>query len=486
MMNTESLKPGDDQQLFISAQKECESLKEKFSELSILYSLSKNLNSSPQVEGLFSKTIHLLKDLLKIEDFCFMLMDENDHELKMWKASSDTYECAKDVTFKPGEGVSGIVFQTGEPILIHNVNNEERFLSYKGKIPDIGSFLSVPLKLSDNKVIGVLNIQKREVNAFRENDKTLFSAVAQDIAVTIDRSRRYEKAQKEAMFDDLTGLYTRRYFLDSCSHEYSKVERYKKNFSIIIADIDYFKYFNDTYGHAMGDEILKILSSTLKANVRQGDVVCRYGGEEFAILLPEIVKDGATIIAEQLRSVVERELVMETRGSKVVTITAGVATYPEDGNTVEQIIVSADKYLYLGKESGRNKVVNTAFDNVRKEKDEKRVGGRYKTAIKMAIRGTNHIQSIEIKVNDKDWNICAINDVSKKGFSGNLEFDGRIDSNYVCKVVTDAEVHNSNIFHIRIAHAEKSNHGHYNRYNIGAEIMDEYDRWEEVFYLLTH
>ena len=483
MMNRESLKSGDDQQLFTSAQKECESLKEKFSELYILYSLSKNLNSSLQV-GLFSKTIHLLKDLLKIEDFCFMLMDEKDNELKMWKASSDTYECAKDVTFKAGEGISGIVFQTGEPILINNVNNEERFLSYKGKIPDIGSFLSVPLKLSDNKVIGVLNIQKREMNAFRENDKTLFRAVAQDIAHTIERSRRYEKAQKEAMFDDLTALYTRRYFLESCSHEYSKVERYKKNFSIIIADIDYFKYFNDTYGHAMGDEILKKLSSTLKANVRQGDVVCRYGGEEFAILLPGIDKDGATIIAEKLRSVVERELIKETRDSKVVTITAGVATYPEDGKTVEQIILSADKYLYLGKESGRNKVVNTAFDNVRKEKDEKRVGGRYKTAIKIA-RGTNHIQSIEIKVNDKDWKICAIRDVNEKGFSGELEFDGRID-NYICNVVTDAEVHNPNIFPIRIAHAEKSNHGHYNRYLIGAEITDEHDRWEEMFYLLTH
>ena len=104
----------------------------------------------------------------------------------------------------------------------------------------------MPLNLSDNKVIGVLNIQKREINAFRENDKTLFSAVAQDIAHSIERSRRYENAQKEAMFDDLTALYTRRCFLESCSHEYSEVERYEKNFPIIIADLDYFKYFNDT------------------------------------------------------------------------------------------------------------------------------------------------------------------------------------------------------------------------------------------------
>jgi len=104
----------------------------------------------------------------------------------------------------------------------------------------------------------------------------------------------------------------------------------------------------------------------------------------------------------------------------------------------------------------------------------------------MAIRGTNHIQSIEIKVNDKDWNICAINDVSKKGFSGNLEFDGRIDYNYICKVVTDAELHNPNIYPIRIAHAEKSYHGHNSRYLIGAEITDEHGRGEEMFHLLKY
>ena len=160
--------------------------------------------------------------------------------------------------------------------------------------------------------------------------------------------------------------------------------------------------------------------------------------KEFALLLPGIDKDGATIIAEKLRSVVERELINETEDDKVVTITAGVATYPEDGKTVEQIIVSADKYLYLGKESGRNKVVNSIFGNVLKVKDEKRVRGRYKTAIKI-VRGTNHIQSIEIKVNDKDWNICAIRDVSKKGFNGELEFDGSIDSSYICKVVYQCE-----------------------------------------------
>ena len=490
MTNRENLKSGDDHQLFIFAQKECELLKEKLFELYILYSLTKNLNIDLQLEDLFSKTINLLKDFLKIEDFCFMLLDEKCNELRMWKASSDIYESAKDVTFKAGEGISGIVFQTGEPILINNVNNAKGFLYYKWKIPDIGSFLSLPLKLSNNKVIGVFNIQKREINAFRENDVKLFSALAQNIAHTIERSMRYEKVQKESMFDALTALYTRRYFLESCSHEYSKAERYGKNFSIIIADIDYFKYFNDTYGHAMGDEILKKLASILKANIRQGDVVCRYGGEEFAILMPGIDKDGAMIIAEKLRSVVERELGKETSGGKDVTITAGVATYPYDGKTVVQIIASADKYLYLGKESGRNRVINKLFDAAFIEKDEKRTRNRYKTAIKIA-RGINHIQSIEMKLNNENWKMCVIIDVNNSGFKGELELETDIDDNYMCnnyqcRVVMDSNMNIPSVFSIRIVHAIKVYQHHHKRYLVGVEILDERENWERLFNLLKH
>ncbi|MBI3600459.1 MAG: sensor domain-containing diguanylate cyclase, partial [Nitrospinae bacterium] len=131
----EDLELGDDYNLFISAQQESESLKERFFELYILYTLSKNLNLSIQVNDLFSSTIALLKHSLKIEDFCFMLIDEECNELKMWRANDVTYEAASNVTFKIGEGLSGIAAQTGEPILIQDVSNDERFLYYKGTIP---------------------------------------------------------------------------------------------------------------------------------------------------------------------------------------------------------------------------------------------------------------------------------------------------------------------------------------------------------------
>lgn len=492
MDKTEHLKPVNDHHLLISAQKNFEELKERFFELYILYALSKNLNFFLQTEDLFSKTINLLKDLLKIEDFCFMLIDENYDELKIWKASNDTYESAKDVTFKIGEGISGIVVQIGEPILVSDVSKEERFLYYKGRIRDIGSFLSVPLKLSDGKVMGVLNIQKREINGFKEQDKALFSAIANSIAHTIERARRYEKAQREAMYDDLTALYTRRYFLESCYQEWNKTERHGNNFSIIVADIDYFKYFNDTYGHALGDEILKKVASTLKSNVRQGDVVSRYGGEEFGLLLPETDKEGAVVIAEKLRTMVRSELAKEVHVSRVrkVTITAGVATYPDDGKTVEELIATADKYLYLGKESGRDRVVNAPLDDMFWGRDEKRSCVRHKAALKI-VKGKNHIQLIELKVNDENWKMCAIRDVSRNGFKGELDLLTDIDTdymcrNYLCKVVMDSENGMPHIFSIRIAHAIKIHQNHHKRYVIGVEILDEQNGWERLFDLLRH
>jgi len=482
MNNTQSFGFGDDSDLFISAQKESESLKERFFELYLLYTLSKNLNLSLQLNSLFDKTINLLKDSLKIDDFCFMLIDEECNELKIWKANNVTYEAAKDITFKIGEGISGIVAQTGESILIQDVSKDERFLYYKGKLPDIGSFMSIPLRLSDGRIIGVLNIHKREVNAFHKNDKILFNAIANNVANAIDRAKIHEKVQKESMFDYLTRLHTRKYFIESSHREHSKAERYGGIFSIIMIDIDHFKYFNDTYGHLLGDEALKKVASLLKVNVRQGDVVSRYGGEEFAMLLPGTDKDGATLSAEKLRTMVEEELALEIgSSSEKITITVGVASYPEDGKTVEEIIAMADKFLYIGKETGRNRVVNRVLDN-QSVIDEKRVSNRYRMALKIA-RGVNQIQCIEIKMDDKIWKICAVKDISKTGFKGEVESDIKIDNIYTCKVILDSDVHIPDLFSIKVAHVRRV---HNNRYQIGAEITDGQDSWKRLFTLLSH
>ncbi|MEK7288785.1 MAG: sensor domain-containing diguanylate cyclase [Planctomycetota bacterium] len=482
-MNTPKNSPvSSEYDLFVSAQMESEALKERLFELYLLYSLSQNLNVSLQLNELFHNTINVLKGFLKIEDFCFMLIDDECNELKMWKADEGIFGEVKGITFKIGEGVSGLVAQTGETILIPNIDKDPRFLFYKGKMPEIGSFLSIPLKLNNDKVIGVLNVHKRETNAFKDTDKMLFTAIAHNVAIAIERARNYENVQRVSMVDELTTLYTRRYFLESSQREYSQAERCGEFFSIILVDIDHFKYFNDTYGHMLGDEVLRKLSAVLKLNVRQSDVVARYGGEEFIILLPGTNKPGAVASAEKLRSAIEKELTIEVGGGykEKVTITAGVACYPEDGKTVEEITAAADRFLYLGKNSGRNKVVSAVTDT-KVAVPEKREANRYLTALKI-VSGLHQPQAIEIKA-DSNWKMCTIKDISKMGFRGEVEFAAKIGNVYSGKMIMNTDDHKSDNFSIRVAFAKRIRQ---NRYQIGAEIVDGRDNWKRLFTQTTH
>lgn len=474
--------------------------------LYLLYLLNENLNLSIKIEELFEYTAIFLKNNLCIDDFCFMLNNGDNDELTIFKTGSDIFEAVKDVTFKKGEEYTCIAAQTGKPFLLNDISKKKDQFFYKGKLENIGSFLSLPLRSKNNRMLGLLNIHKKEINAFTEEDMELFITVALNIANTIERIELYEKAEKGAMYDDLTMLYQRKFFFDSCHLEHSKAIRHNLHFSIAMIDIDHFKYYNDTYGHLFGDEILKKLAYILKSNVRYSDIVSRYGGEEFAILLPGMDKNSATLVIDKLRDVVKRILSLEVAEGKVecVTITAGVAGYPEDGNSVKQILSVADKYLYIGKSCGRNRVINNTLDdqpfhqNVKKTKHSSLLSkeevnlllyknvnrriSRFKTLLRVD-KGVNNIQCFEIKVMEDDWRICVIGDIGKGGFKGDLDFKPKLDEIFTCRVVVDSEVYLPAIFSIRIAHEKII---HKNRYEIDAEIVDGHNNWKYIFSLLTN
>jgi diguanylate cyclase (GGDEF)-like protein len=473
---------GDDKQLFLIAQKESEALKERMFELYILYRLSKNLNLSMQLDDFFDNSFSFLKDSLNIGDFCLMLLDEETKELRMWKADGACCEDIKDVTFRIGEGISGIVAQTGESMLIQNVHADERFLHYKGARTDIGSFMSIPLKISNGRIIGVLNVHKKEKNAFRDSDVSLFRAIAENISHTIERLKHYEEMQHNAMFDELTGLYNRRYFFENMRREWNKVKRYGGVFSIIMMDIDRFKYFNDTYGHLLGDEALRRVSAILKSYVRQGDVVARYGGEEFIIYIPGD-KDSAFIVADKLRSLVEKHAVIEVPGGEIegITITGGIASYPDDGETLEEVIANADKYLFEGKQKGRNRVLCMPSSGIDDGSDDRRVTERFKVALRIA-RVVEQPQYIEMKVNNDEWRLCNLKDMSKTGIRGETEFKANIGDVFMFRLVNGSETMSPNVFYARIANIKQSR----SRYQWGAEIIDGHMIWQRFFSLMSH
>lgn len=175
------------------------------------------------------------------------------------------------------------------------------------------------------------------------------------------KSKDYEQTYKLAVTDGLTQLYNHRYFQEQMINNVNAFKRYGIKFSLILIDIDFFKKFNDTYGHQSGDCVLKQVANILKKNSRTSDIACRYGGEEMAIILTNTNKEEAIITANKICSAVRNNKFILANGEKVnVTISLGVATVEEDGEKPQEIIEYSDKCLYIAKENGRNQVVSKA------------------------------------------------------------------------------------------------------------------------------
>ena len=171
------------------------------------------------------------------------------------------------------------------------------------------------------------------------------------------KSRDFEQQYKLATTDGLTDLYNHRYFQEQMHMHIENAKRYDTEFSLIILDIDFFKKFNDTFGHQAGDAVLRQVAHTLRRNVRATDIVCRYGGEEMSIILPNTAKEEARLTAEKIcERVASSKIRLNNEKDGHVTISLGVATYPLDGKSASDIIDCADKRLYYAKNNGRNQV----------------------------------------------------------------------------------------------------------------------------------
>ena len=185
----------------------------------------------------------------------------------------------------------------------------------------------------------------------------LLAFISAFIVKYLIKSRDFEQQYKLATTDGLTELYNHRYFQEQMLMMVENAKRYNKEFSLIILDIDYFKKFNDTFGHQAGDAVLRQVAHTLKKNVRATDIVCRYGGEEMSIILPNTPKDEAASTAQKICDrVASNKYKLNSDKEGQVTISLGVATFPHDGSTPSEIIDAADKRLYTAKNSGRNRV----------------------------------------------------------------------------------------------------------------------------------
>lgn len=217
-------------------------------------------------------------------------------------------------------------------------------------IKDFDTLISIPLFVEE-RIVGVLYIENLPRMYF-EN----FMILAGQFAIQFQKVILYKKVQEMSITDSLTEVSTRRYFLERLTEELRRSMRHKTNLSFLMLDLDHFKEKNDRFGHLVGDVILKEVAVILKSNLREIDIIGRYGGEEFAIVLAGISRDGAIQVAERIRQNIEGAVFKAYDEVVSTTVSIGISVFPDDGAEVNSLIESADKALYKAKETGRNRI----------------------------------------------------------------------------------------------------------------------------------
>ncbi len=342
--------------LFVATDKKMDEMLTSISDSSI--SIAPLLNWDSLLQTIVEKSTQLLK----AEQGSLMLFDEETTELLVEAKKSLDDIIKENMRVHKGEGIAGKVFENGQPLLVEDVEKDPRINQKNKPRYKTKSFVSIPLNI-EGKIIGVLNISDKITgDVFDEKDLRLIQFFATNASLAIDRSLLHEKSEKLrelSVTDPLTGVLNRRYLNDRLSEEISRFNRYKQPFCLLMVDIDEFKKYNDTYGHLIGDRVLKILASTILSSLRNIDKAARFGGDEFVLILPQTPKVDAINIANRIKENVEKIFLSHSEELPFtdLTVSIGLASYPEDASSAAELLDKTDQALYLAKKGGKNRLV---------------------------------------------------------------------------------------------------------------------------------
>ncbi len=333
-------------------------LGKKMENLSVLYDVSKAMNFANDLKKTLLIILDKSRNAVKAQKGSIMLLNKESGILEVKvvrgidplterKINDGEMECTK---IRIGEGIAGKVAETGTPQVVQQASKSKDFKASANS--NVDNIVCIPL-LAGDECIGVMNITNKESGAaFTDEEVNLLTTLAGQAAITINNANLYHLA----ITDGLTQLFINRYFRQKLSDEIRRAKRYNRKVAIILTDIDHFKKFNDTYGHQQGDSVLATTAKIFRESVRETDIPCRYGGEEFVVILPETGAKEAAEVAERLRKAVESYEFPPMQGNQPlkVTISLGVAAFPDHAEDEETLIKHADLALYACKEGGRN------------------------------------------------------------------------------------------------------------------------------------
>ena len=330
-----------------------EQLREREEELSVINSSSVILSSSLDIQESFGNFIEELKKVVDVSWASIVLLEDNG--LCCMALSSPEISAYQVGDRLPMEGTGTGWVVTQKKAFIEPDLSQERVFNTGEHFYESGLRTVVYLPLvAKGKVIGSFIAASKNPNAYSQRHMKLLEQLASQIAMPLENSQLYARAEKKARVDELTGLLNRRSLDEMIDSEISRHSRYGGAFSLAILDLDSFKTFNDTYGHLAGDKLLRDVGNNIKGAIRNADHAFRYGGDEFAVLLPQTTIDAAHQVAERVRNQIAKGL---DAGKIPITASIGLASWPDDGISHTDIIAAADVTLYRAKRSGGNQSV---------------------------------------------------------------------------------------------------------------------------------
>jgi len=316
------------------------------SQLEAINIIAQQMTAVLDLKELLSKVCLLIQEAFQLCHVSLLLKDEEELVLR---ASHGKLTGAPKEGLKAAEGLWHRALDAGKTL----IENDVKAVSGVGLYVETGSSMCIPL-VSFGQTLGVLVLDTTQTGAFNVNDTQPLESVADICATAIQNAHYVERVKQLAYLDGLTGIFNRRFFELRIAEEIERARRYNTGLAVLMIDIDQFKRLNDEFGHLLGDEVLRQVSSIFHQQLRKIDVLCRYGGEEFAILLSQTNAVHALGIAEKLRKSVEA---WQFPGvPRPVTISAGAANFKEHGSTRDELVKAADAGLYAAKQAGRNRV----------------------------------------------------------------------------------------------------------------------------------
>jgi len=315
--------------------------------LTLLNNVSGHAITTLNPEEMVSKIVSEIEAGLTYDHIGIAVLDYSSRELVV-QAEAGRRRDAQGRRILLGEGLIGQVARTGQMAIVREAGaSSPRLL-----LPASTAAIALPVSYADS-LLGVLYVESTEPCEFGEQEVMLLRTLADLFAGALHNALTFKKAQEQAITDGLTGVKTHRYLMEALSQEWKRSTRANHAFALVLMDLDRFKFVNDFYGHLEGDVVLQRVGHILEQNCRRSDVVARYGGDEFVILMPETTVEQARQLATKLRGWVAADPLLR---DKNITASFGIASFPVHGSTPQELIQVADSSMYLSKHQGGNSV----------------------------------------------------------------------------------------------------------------------------------